>query len=91
MSDTFGAPDPEDGSPTELVNIHVVNNDGGGFAERKEFHLGTTLEQLFRAVCPNGAANDYVIRVNRSGSERDYVLQDGDRVTITPRKIEGAL
>jgi len=46
---------------------------------------------LFRAVCPNGAANDYVIRVNRAGSEREYVLQDGDRVTITPRKIEGAL
>ena len=87
----FGAPDPDGASDSPgIVNIHVVNNDGGGFAERKEFRQGTTLEQLFRVICPNGASNDYVIRVNRSGTERDYVLQENDRVTITPRKIEGA-
>jgi sulfur carrier protein ThiS len=35
-------------------------------------------------------AADYLIRVNRQPVPRDYVLQEGDRVTITPTKVEGA-
>jgi len=86
----LGAPDPDDAPNNPgIVNIHVVNNDSGGFAERKEFRQGTTPEQLFRAVCPNGASNDYVIRVNRSRAERDYVLQENDRVSITSAELKG--
>jgi hypothetical protein len=32
----------------------------------------------------------YLIRVNRQPASADQVLQLGDRVTITPTKIEGA-
>jgi len=34
--------------------------------------------------------SDHLIRVNRQPVPREYVLKDGDRITITPVKIEGA-
>jgi hypothetical protein len=34
---------------------------------------------------------DYLIRVNRQPAASDQVLQEGDRVSLTPVKIEGAL
>ena len=37
-----------------------------------------------------GRAADYLIRVNRQPVAEDHVLQDGDRVSFTPTKIEGA-
>ena len=33
---------------------------------------------------------DYLIRVNRLPSTADQILQPGDRISITPTKIEGA-
>ncbi len=33
---------------------------------------------------------DYLIRVNRQPAARDEPLKDGDRVSVTPLKIEGA-
>ncbi len=41
-------------------------------------------------MIPGGRAEDYLVRVNRQPVARDYVLQEGDRVTITPVKLEGA-
>ena len=35
-------------------------------------------------------AADYLIRVNRLPASADQKLQDGDRVSMTPTKIEGA-
>ena len=40
---------------------------------------------------PDRKADDYLIRVNRQPVARDTVLQEGDRVTMTPTKIEGAV
>jgi sulfur carrier protein ThiS len=34
--------------------------------------------------------DDFLIRVNRQPVPREYVLKEGDRVTITPTKIDGA-
>ena len=36
------------------------------------------------AVGAGGRPADYLIRVNRQPSAPDYVLQEGDRVSITP-------
>ena len=33
---------------------------------------------------------DYLIRVNRQPVSPEQVVQEGDRVSITPTKIEGA-
>ena len=72
------------------MRILYINNDGGGFADYVEVAAGTTVEKFFTQQVPDRQADDYLIRVNRQPVPRDYVLQDGDRITMTPTKIEGA-
>jgi molybdopterin converting factor small subunit len=72
------------------MRILFVNNDGGGFADYVQVTEGTTVEQFFREQLPNRKSEDYLIRVNRQPVVKDYLLQDGDRITMTPTKIEGA-
>ena len=68
----------------------LINNDGAGFADYIEVTEGTTVEKLFAKRIPHGKPQDYLIRVNRQPCAPDQVLQEGDRVSITPTKIEGA-
>ena len=72
------------------MKILWINNDLGGFADYLEIAGNTTVEKFFKQKLPNENAADYMIRVNRQPTPRDYVLKDGDRITITPTKIEGA-
>lgn len=72
------------------MRIMYINNDGGGFADHITIDDGTTVEQLFEARVPDGDPGSYLIRVNRQPSTRDQELQEGDRVSFTPTKIEGA-
>jgi hypothetical protein len=73
-----------------MARILFVNNDGGGFADYLEVEDGTTVESFFQEQLPDRKAGDFLIRVNRQPVARDYVLADGDRITMTPTKIEGA-
>ena len=73
------------------MRLLYINNDGSGFADYVTASEGTTVEQFFSQQMPGRKATDFLIRVNRQPVARDYVLQEGDRVTITPTKIEGAL
>ena len=52
---------------------------------------GTSVGSFFSQQLPDRKAEDYLIRVNRQPVLRDQVLQDGDRITMTPTKIDGAL
>jgi sulfur carrier protein ThiS len=70
--------------------ILFINNDGAGFADHVEIADDTTVEQLFAQRVPHGKASDYLIRVNRQPVPAGQILQEGDRVSITPTKIEGA-
>jgi hypothetical protein len=72
------------------MKIFVINNFGAGFADTIEVSQGTTIKTLFEQTVPHASPKDYLIRLNRGPVAADYVLQDGDRVSITPRKIEGA-
>jgi len=67
-----------------------INNDGGGFADYVSVAPGTTVEKFIAEKLPGQDAADYLIRVNRQPVPMDYVLQDNDRVTCTPVKIQGA-
>jgi sulfur carrier protein ThiS len=72
------------------MRVLYINNEGGGWADYVDVPEGKTVEQFFKDKMPGRAAADYLIRVNRQPVPRDYVLQENDRVTITPVKIEGA-
>jgi sulfur carrier protein ThiS len=72
------------------MRLLFVNNDGGGFADYVEVESGMTVERFFNEKMPGRKAEHYLIRVNRQPVARDHILQEGDRITVTPTKIEGA-
>ncbi len=72
------------------MRILFIDNEGGGFADYLHVAAGMKVEELFKEKMPGRKPEDYLIRVNRQPVPKDYVLHDGDRVTITPVKIEGA-
>ena len=73
------------------MKILLINNDGAGFADYTDIQHGTTTHELFkREMGETAKAENYLIRVNRQPAARDQVLVEGDRVSITPTKIEVA-
>ena len=72
------------------MKILFINNDGGGFADHIEVAEGTTVQHLFQQQIRTGKPDGYLIRVNRQPASASQVLQEGDRVSFTPVKIEGA-
>jgi len=72
------------------MKILFVNNDGGGFADYIEITHGTTVQELFESKMRQAKPENYLIRVNCRPASRDQVLVEGDRVSMTPTKIEGA-
>ena len=73
------------------MKVLMINNDGAGFAKHLDLPHGTTVEELFRRqLGPQAKAENYLIRVNRQPVSRDQVLVEGDRMSVTPTKIEGA-
>ena len=72
------------------MKILVINNDGGGFADYMNVADGTTVTQLFEQQIGSAKSSNYLIRVNRQPCPADQILQEGDRISITPTKIEGA-
>ena len=72
------------------MKILLINNDGGGFADYVEVPAGTTVTQLFETHIGSTKPSDFLIRVNRQPCPANQVLCEGDRISITPTKIEGA-
>jgi len=73
------------------MRVLYINNDGGGFADYVDISPSMTVGQFFNEKMPGRKPNDFLIRVNRQPAPRDHVLQENDRVTITPTKVEGAV
>lgn len=73
------------------MTVLFINNDGGGFADHIEIGDGATVGTLFADRCPGRRAGDFLIRVNRLPATAEQPLRPGDRVSITPTKIEGAV
>ncbi|MBI9018781.1 MAG: molybdopterin converting factor [Phycisphaerae bacterium] len=72
------------------MKIMFINNSGAGFADYLVIGNDTSIEALFQQKLPHEETTDYLIRVNRQPVPKDYILQENDRVTITPLKIDGA-
>jgi hypothetical protein len=72
------------------MKVLFLNNEGGGFADYVEVEPDTTVQKLFATQLPGREAHDFLIRVNRQHVAAEHVLAEGDRVSMTPTKIEGA-
>ena len=72
------------------MQVLFVNNNGSGYADYVDVAEGTTIEKFLAEQLPGKQAEDLLIRLNRQPVPRDYVLQEGDRISATPTKIEGA-
>ena len=73
------------------MKLLYINNDGSGFSDYIEINEGTTVGALFAERVTNPDPTAYLIRVNRQPCAKDQILHDGDRISITPTKIEGAI
>jgi hypothetical protein len=75
-----------------MIEVMLVTNDGSGIPRKIPVVNGTTLEK-FLEVSFGRDLDDFTIRVRANGmtveAHLDYVLQDGDRVSLAPKKIEG--
>jgi len=76
--------------PVGTVNIEYINHDSNGYSTSVSVDIGTTIGEFFTAKMPGKQAQNYLILVNREHTRRDYVLANGDRVSITPTKVQGA-
>jgi hypothetical protein len=72
------------------MQILYINANGAGFADHIDIAESTSVAALFEERLSHAKPSDYLIRVNRQPTSRDAVLQEGDRVSVTPVKIEGA-
>ena len=71
------------------MKVMFTSNDGGGFADYVKVESGTTVKSFFAKHC-SGEPSSFLIRVNRQPVSGDHVLNQNDRITVTPTKIEGA-
>ena len=72
------------------VRVRFINNNGGGYDEEILVADGTTVSKFFADKMSGSNPSDYLIRVNRESTTQDYTLKEGDRVSCTPTKVEGA-
>ncbi len=72
------------------MRVLYINNSGAGFADHIEVEDGITVAKLFQQRIGGGKPSDFLIRVNRQPVSAEHVLQEGDRISITALKIEGA-
>ena len=78
-----------------MIDVYMVSNSGSGVPVRFPIVEGTTLEAFLSVHFEEGSPDDFVVKVRSNGQGiqvyNDYVLQDGDRVSLTPSKVEGAV
>ena len=73
------------------MRVLFINNSGSGFADHVDAPAGITIEKFLTEHLPGYKPGDLMIRVNRMPVARDQVLQDGDRISASPVKLEGAV
>ena len=76
--------------PTKNQILIYIGNSSAGWADCLDVPQGQSVEMLFHETMPGNQPEDFLIRVNHQPVNLDTVLQEGDRVTITPLKTEQA-
>lgn len=77
-----------------MIKVTLITNSGTGDPVEIPVVDGTILED-FLGVSFEGDPEDFKIRVRTAGESRDvdmdYMLQDGDRISLSPIKVDGAV
>lgn len=77
-----------------MVNVTLVTNDGSGQPRQIPVRSGATVADLLN-VAFEGDPDDFTVQrrprdgVSSQANLHDE-LQDGDRITLAPTKVEGA-
>jgi len=75
-----------------MIEVTLITNEGAGLPARIPVVEGTTLGK-FLEVSFDRNLDDFTIKVRANGASvevhDDYVLQDGDRISLAPSKIDG--
>lgn len=71
------------------MKVLFINNDGG-FANHIAVQDRMTVGELFDQRMRHGDPEAYLIRINRLSASTEQVLREGDRVSFTSVRIEGA-
>lgn len=77
-----------------MIEVQLVTNDGSGLPQKLNVRPGTTIEELLELHF-DGDVEDFSIQIrdlNETSREAgmDEALQDGCRVTLAPKKVDGA-
>jgi len=75
-----------------MIEVTLITNEGAGLPSRIPVVEGTTLGK-FLEVSFDRNLDDFTIKVRANGASvevhDDYVLQDEDRISLAPSKIDG--
>jgi hypothetical protein len=76
-----------------MINVTLITNDGAGLPQQVDVADDTRLEDFLR-VAFEGDIEEFKIRVRANGTSveahMDYILQDGDRISLAPLKVDGS-
>lgn len=76
-----------------MINVVLVTNSGQGVPRNLSVRDGTTIDDLLQ-VNFDGHVEDFTVSVRRDGvsevADLDDELEDGDRICLSPQKVEGA-
>lgn len=75
----------------KTVKVLFTNNVGTGFSNDVEIPAGTSVGKFFKDNFGDARPENFTIRCNKETVPSDYVLKDGDRLTVIPSKVTGAL
>jgi hypothetical protein len=79
-------------APEGQIRIFLTSTAETGFADYLTLPSGSTIKDLWARHMGTQDPSKYVIRVERQPGllAEDFLLEDGDRITITPHKVAGA-
>ena len=77
-----------------MIRVMYVSNAAGGSWKYVSVPAGTSLSRFLRGQGIDTSQEGYTVSVNRTTEgnmvQPDYILQDGDRVTVSPNKFAAA-
>lgn len=73
------------------ISIKLISNMGGGDTKVLSLKIGTQISDLFDLGHINGSPENYHFRVNSASMQPAYMLNDGDVLSVVPKKTEGAV